>query len=101
MQPLVFAALPFQLLDLPTLAFQFCLVGIELPVLIGLLDFLPLELIADQSPTSESKRAADGSPGTGMTDRCADNAAGSSTAQGANAGALLTCRQATPGTAQS
>jgi hypothetical protein len=98
---LVFALLFPELLELPSLTFQVRLIGINLSLLIGLLDFLSLELIADQSAGSESKRAADGSAGTGMPDGRPDNAADRSPTQRANAGALLARRQTSPGTAQS
>jgi hypothetical protein len=89
--------LSLELLKLASLTFQFGLIGINLSLLVGLLDFLPLELIADQSARAQSKRAADGSTGAGMTDGRANNAARRSSTQRANAGALLARRQAPAG----
>jgi hypothetical protein len=41
-------------LDLTTLTIQFGLIGIDLPLLIRLLNLLPLQLVADQRACAQS-----------------------------------------------
>jgi hypothetical protein len=67
--------------------------------LIGLPNFLALELIADQSAGTETERATDGRTCAWMSDRRSDNAADRSTTQGADACPLFARCQATTGTA--
>jgi hypothetical protein len=89
-----------ELLKLASLTFQFRLIAIDLSLLIGLLDLLALELIADQSARAQSERPADSSAGSGMTDGRANNAARRSSTQRTNAGAFLARRQAPAGAAR-
>jgi hypothetical protein len=57
-----------------------------------------LQLIADQSAGAKAKAAADGRARTRMTHSRADQATRRRAAEGANAGAFLTCAQWSTGT---
>jgi len=58
-------------LEFTALALQLGLVGVKLPLLIGLFDFLALQLIANQCPGSQAERAADRGAGARMAHRSA------------------------------
>jgi hypothetical protein len=85
-------------LNLTTLTIQFGLIGIDLPLLIRLLDFLPLKLVADQRACAQSQRAANCSARAWGTYRGANNAANCGAAEGADTRAFFSRRQATSGT---
>jgi hypothetical protein len=90
------AAKPFELSSLP---FDFSLVGIDLPLLIRLLNLLSLELIADERAGTQPECAADGGACARMAHSSADEASRSRTAQSANTCALFPCGQIPPGAA--
>jgi hypothetical protein len=80
----------FESLQLAALAVQFSLVRINLALLIGLSDFLALELISNQCSAAQTEGAADGCPGSGMADRSSDETSGGGAAQSPDSCSLFT-----------
>src|SRR5258705_5075663 len=92
-------SLTTEFFELSTLAFDFSLVGVDLALLIPLLDFPSLELITHERATAEPERAANRSSRARVPHCCADDAARRGAAQSADARAFLTCAQAAAGAA--
>jgi hypothetical protein len=86
-------------LNFSSLTLDLGLIGVHLPLLIALLDFLALHLVADQRAPAETQRSSDGGTRARVTYCRADNPTGGRAAERANARALFTCRQAPAGTA--
>ena len=68
---------------------EFRLVGIDLPLLVGLSIILPLELITNERPGAQPKSATDGRTGSRTTDGSTDKAARGRAAERANSGAFF------------
>jgi hypothetical protein len=79
-----------QFFDIPVLALDLGLIVVDLTLLIRLTVFLPLQLIADQNASAQSKSSADRCSGTRMANSRADDSTCGSSAKRANAGALFT-----------
>jgi hypothetical protein len=82
----------FEPFKFPALTVQLRLIAINLALLVGLLDLLALELVADQRAGAQAKGAADRRARARMTHRRANDAAGSGAAQGTDTRALLARR---------
>jgi hypothetical protein len=89
-------SLTTEFFELSTLTIDFSLVGIDLALLIRLLDFPSLELITHERATAEPERAANRSSRAGMPHCCANDTARRRAAQSADPRAFLTCAQAAP-----
>jgi hypothetical protein len=80
-------------LKFPSLAIQFGLVSIDLPLLFALRLLLALELIADERSGSQSENTADRRSCSWTAHGCPDDAADGGPAERSDAGALFPCRQ--------
>src|SRR5258706_10061733 len=72
------------------LAVQFCLIGVDLTLLVRLSVLLTLQLIADQRSAAQSKRAANRRASARMAHRGANQTACRSTAKRADSRAFFT-----------
>jgi hypothetical protein len=95
---LILALALSQFLEFPPLALQFGLVGIDLPLLVSLLDVLPLKLIAHQGTGAQAENTTNRSARAGMTHSRSDNSTSSGTAQSTYTGTFFPSGQATPST---